>query len=176
MLHISPRLATIATKISPGVCVADIGTDHAYLPIYLVENAISSHVIGIDIETDPLLKAKWNVAKYQLGQQIELRLGNGLTPLLPEEIHTIVIAGMGGYKIVNILESDLEKTRLARKIILQPMRDFKVVMGWLTQHDFILSDKTETIEGRHTYFVIVATNKIAITNDCHNMAGIVHGY
>lgn len=163
MLHISPRLAAIARKISPGVRVADIGTDHAYLAIYLVEQAISPHVIGVEIETAPLLKARWNVAQCQLEKKIELRLGNGLGPLLPEEIHTIVIAGMGGYKIIGILGSNLTKARLAQKIILQPMRDLEVVIEWLAQHDFDVEEQSQAIEGRRTYSLIVAKNRIAIS-------------
>jgi len=101
---LSQRLLTLAQMVPRGARVADIGTDHAFLPCYLVKEKISPYVIGVEVKKGPYKKACFSVNKYNLEEQIELRLGNGLTVLKPGEVNTVVLAGMGGTVVCNILE------------------------------------------------------------------------
>lgn len=156
MLQLTPRLKAIADKIPQGSVVADIGTDHGYLAIYLILQKICSRVIGIDVKPLPIRQAKHNVAHHRLMQEIDIRLGDGLQVLEFKEIDVIVIAGMGGYKMVKILEKNIDKAQCAHKIILQPMRDLAVVLEWLMRNNFVVEESILVREEERFYSVVVA--------------------
>ncbi|MBR3052616.1 MAG: SAM-dependent methyltransferase, partial [Firmicutes bacterium] len=120
MIKLSERLKMIADNIEPGSGVADIGTDHGYLPIYLCQTKKYGKVIATDVNTGPLQKAKANFILTVPDMKPDLRLGDGLDPLKPGEVETVVIAGMGGYLISDILTWDLGKTLTYKRFILQP--------------------------------------------------------
>ena len=102
-MKLSKRLQTIADFVKKGAVVADIGTDHAHIPIYLIKNNIISKAYACDINAGPLEKAKENINYYGV-KNIELRLSNGLEKLKTDEADTFIIAGMGGELITDILE------------------------------------------------------------------------
>lgn len=122
MLNLSPRLMTIAELITKTNVLADIGTDHAYLPTYLIQSGRCKHAIASDIKSGPLKRAAATAEKYNVKDKISLRLGAGLdTVTVSDRADTIVIAGMGGLVIADILRNAPDIVSAADQIILQPM-------------------------------------------------------
>ncbi len=126
-MSISKRLKLIANLVTIGNRVADIGTDHGYVPIYLLRNNISPSAIAVDISVSTLEKAKENINRADLSKKIECRLSDGFKAINKGECECAVIAGMGGILIDKILRDDLEKTLSFDEIILAPQRDVGLI-------------------------------------------------
>ena len=107
-MELSKRLNWIIEKLDKVEIIMDVGTDHGYIPIYLVKNNIAKKVIASDINKEPLKKAKINASLDGVLDKIDLRLGGGLSPLKNREAEAVIIAGMGGNLIRDILENDKE--------------------------------------------------------------------
>lgn len=131
-LQLSPRLLALAQRIPPGCRVADIGTDHARLPIYLVQRGLVKHIIATDIRKGPLSMAAEALAKRGLRDAVELRLGHGAACLHPNEVDCVLIAGMGGDTIAEILRQD--PWLRSKHLLLQPQthseRVLEVLQEW----------------------------------------------
>ncbi len=158
MINLSDRLQKIADNISKGETMADIGTDHGFLPIYLIQKELSPHVIMADISGPSLDKARRNAALY-LGPETEaaeFRVGNGLKVLKPAEVDDIVIAGMGGKLMIDIMEADLEHTRSFKKFILQPRIGQGHLRKWLMENGFVIVGDDLVYEGRFIPEIITA--------------------
>ncbi len=142
-MKLDPRLQAIAEYVKKGECVADIGTDHGYIPIYLAENGISSKVFATDVNKGPLNNARGIVKTQGLEETIMLRLGNGLEPVIGEEIDKIIIAGMGGLLIRDILISgEALISRGDTRLVLQPMVAQSELRTWLKGNGFrIISER-----------------------------------
>ena len=119
-IRLTPRLKKIYDIVPSCNCLADIGTDHAYLPVFLLENNICNTAIASDVAIGPLNRAKSTVELHKLSERVSLRLGSGLSTIDKNEADTVVIAGMGGLLIADILSDGLEKIKNT-KIIIQPM-------------------------------------------------------
>ena len=104
MIKLSKRLQQIADFVPLGTKIADIGTDHALLPCYLVQEKISPWAIATDVNKGPLEVAKRQVKALLLADRVAVRLGDGLEPIEPLEVETVIISGMGGATIKNILD------------------------------------------------------------------------
>jgi tRNA (adenine22-N1)-methyltransferase len=156
LLKLSPRLQLIANKVPVGARVADIGTDHAYIPIYLISKGIAEYVIASDIRKGPVEKAAANIKKYGLMHKIDVRLGNGLEKVESGEVDTIIIAGMGGVLITEILSVSEPVLRNINKLILQPMIGHEEVRIWLSENGYKIVDEELASEGDKIYNVIVA--------------------
>lgn len=152
---ITPRLQCIADHVF-GNTAADIGTDHAYIPIKLIEDGICEHVIASDIKEGPLEIARQNILKYNLSDKIETRLGGGLSPLKKGEADAIIIAGMGGEMIEAILKDDEETAKAANLIVLQPMNSQYELRKYLIHNGYCITDEDIAIEGFKVYNVIIA--------------------
>lgn len=154
--ELSTRLQTCLDAVAPLKTIADIGTDHAYLPcVGMMENKLS-YAIAADIGVGPLESAKATIKRYELNTNIETRLGSGLSILKPNEVEAVVVAGMGGKLIVSILEESIELTRSFKRLILQPNIDANLVRTWLSQYHFkIINEKIVLDEGKF-YEIIVA--------------------
>ena len=122
-IKLSPRLEVIAGCVAGVKSMADIGTDHGYLPVYLVENELVSRAIASDTNQQPLKKAEKIIKEQQLEKQIETRLGSGLSVLKPGEVDAVVMAGMGGLLIRDLLEAQPDVARQQKKLVLQPMNN-----------------------------------------------------
>ncbi len=157
-MKLTPRLQTIAEKVNKGSIVADIGTDHGYIPIYLIENKYCSKVIAADINEGPLKNAKKQIELNGYEAQIETRLGDGLDVLEPGEVDTIIIAGMGGLLIRDILIANPRITQNVERIILQPMVAQSDLRRWLVNNGFKIVDEQLAMEG-HKYYEIIVTVK-----------------
>ncbi len=156
MLKLSDRLQKIADFIEPGESIADIGTDHGFLPIALLESGKSPHVILSDINAGPLEKARANINKYSPEKEFDIRIGSGIQTLKPAEVDVIVIAGMGGLLITEILGDDLEKSKSYRKLILQPRNGQEKLRLWLIENGFTIEDEVLVKEGKYFCEIILA--------------------
>jgi tRNA (adenine22-N1)-methyltransferase len=157
----SERLSRIAGYVPRGPVVADIGTDHALLPIYLVTQEISPHVIACDLSSGPLGSARANIYLYKLADQIEVRQGDGLEPLNRGEVEVIIIAGMGGAKIIDILERSPDLLDDVMRIILQPQRGAEIVRRWLYDYGWEIIDEDLVLENSNYYEIIIAEHSLA---------------
>ena len=151
---ITPRLEAIIKHVS-GKKIADIGTDHAYIPIYLTENNLADFVIASDINKGPLLIAEDNIKNHGLMKKTETRLGGGLSVLKEGEADTIIIAGMGGILISEILDADINVAKKS-KLILQPMNAQYELRKYLLSHGFKITNEDIAVEGFKVYNIIEA--------------------
>ncbi|SDY42567.1 tRNA (adenine(22)-N(1))-methyltransferase [Tindallia californiensis] len=157
MINLPDRLKAIANSIEPVSVVADIGTDHGLLPVYLLQRGIVSRAILSDVNQDPLDKAKKTAENYGFTERIDFRLGDGLLVLAPTEAPVIVIAGMGGILINSLLQSASSVAKKAEYLILQPMQAVPEVRRFLLMNGYqILSDQMVK-EKNHFYHILKVT-------------------
>lgn len=156
-MKLTPRLKTIADLVPKGSIVADIGTDHAYLPVYLIKNSIANKVIAADINVGPLNNAEKTIQSYKLQSHIETRLGSGLQPIKCKEIDTAIIAGMGGLLIIDILEQSKDVVSTIDTLILQPMVAQDEVRKWLHKNNFKIDNERMAKEGDKLYEILVVS-------------------
>jgi tRNA (adenine22-N1)-methyltransferase len=156
MVRLSERLQKIADFIEPGESVADIGSDHGFLPIALRESGKSPYVILSDIKEGPMEKARVNINKYLPEERFDIRVGSGLKTLKPSEVDVIVIAGMGGLLIAEILGDDPEKSKSYKKLILQPRTAQEKLRAWLLKNGFAIMDEALVRERKYLCEIIVA--------------------
>lgn len=159
-MQLSGRLSAIAEFITFGESVADIGTDHGLLPIFLYINGISQKIILSDIKEGPLKKAEGNLKIHAPEMVADIRLGGGLDTLEPGEVDTVVIAGMGGRMISDILASDLQKTKSFKKYILQPRNAQDKLRIWLYINAFTIVKERLVREGNHICEIIVVETSL----------------
>lgn len=158
MLQLTKRLAAVANFIPKDARVADIGTDHAYIPIYLVKNNITNFCIATDINKGPILKANRNILKYRIDtQHIILKQAKGLQGIREYKLDTIIIAGMGGYLIIDILKNDLDVVKGIKKLILQPQQDIPEVRKFLHMIGFKIDDEV-FLEEEGKYYTIISAS------------------
>lgn len=156
MIKLTPRLQSIADRVPGGLRVVDVGTDHGYIPAWLVGQGICPFAWATDIQKGPLENARETLVRESLTEAIELRLGPGLVPMRGESPQGIIIAGMGGILISEILEADISMARSAQMLILQPMSGFKELRRWLVTHGFRITEECLVQEGRRIYEIIMA--------------------
>ena len=153
---LSLRLQTCLNALAPLQTVADVGTDHAYLPCVGILNGQLKKAIAADIGVGPLEAAKTTIARYNLNENIETRLGPGLTVLNPSEVEGVVIAGMGGKLIVSILEDNISLSQSFQRLVLQPNIDANLLRAWLAAHQFEIIDEKIVLDEGKFYEIIVA--------------------
>lgn len=156
MIKLTDRLQMLADQIEQNETMADIGTDHGFLPIYLWENKISPKVIMADISPGSLDKAKMNGKMLYPEQLFDLRLGNGIQILDNGEVDAVVIAGMGGKLMAQILGEDLQKTKSFKKLILQPRNGQGKLRHWLVTNGFSIIRESLVQEGKYICEIITA--------------------
>ena len=155
MHKISKRLETIANYVKNDAAVCDIGTDHGYLAIHLIENGIASHVIAADIGEKPLKNAEENIKKSGVSG-IELRLCDGFSGIKPDEADTFVIAGMGGEVISGILERGADIAKNCEiSLILQPTTSPEFLRRFLCDNGFEILEETPIFENSKIYSVML---------------------
>ncbi|AMN36502.1 tRNA (adenine(22)-N(1))-methyltransferase [Clostridium perfringens] len=140
-MELSKRLKRIAEHVDKCESVADIGTDHGYIPIYLVKEGICEKAIASDINKGPIEKAKVNVAFEGVSNKIKCLLGPGLNPLKVGEVNGVILAGMGGNLTRDILLADMEKVKKYDFIILQPAQNPEVLREFLYKNDYEIIDE-----------------------------------
>ena len=135
-MELSKRLMKIASYVNYCEAIADIGTDHGYIPIYLVKNNKCNSAIASDINKGPIEKASTNIRFEGLSEKIKCLLGGGLKPLKVGEVNGVIIAGRGGNLIRDIILEDIEKVKLYDFLILQPAQNPEVLREFLYNNNF----------------------------------------
>lgn len=156
MIRLTDRLQVLADQIEQNETMADIGTDHGFLPIYLWENEISPKVIMADISSGSLAKARMNGQELYPEETFDLRCGDGIRILENGEVDAVVIAGMGGKLMSQILGEDLEKTRSFKKLVLQPRNGQGKLRYWLVKNGFGIVKESLVREGKYICEIITA--------------------
>lgn len=153
-LELGPRLAAIAA-LMPADCqvLADIGTDHGYIPAALLLDGHIRHAIATDVGAGPLDRARQTAVRLGLEDRIDLRLGDGLAVLSPGEADIIVIAGMGGDNIVKIL-SEAPWSRMGPVLLLQPMSRAEVLRQWLPENGYAV-EAEELVQDKGVIYPIL---------------------
>lgn len=153
---ISKRLGALASFVRRGSTVADVGTDHGLLPIYLVQQNICHRAVATDIGVSPAAVARKNVVAANLTDRVDVRVGDGLAPLSPDDADDIVIAGMGGETIAEILSAAPWVKHPRYRLILQPMTHAEAVHEWLLTNGFSIFEEHLLEEGGRQYILLFA--------------------
>lgn len=153
-MNLSLRLQKIADFVPDGGIMADVGTDHGHLPIYLVSSHKNKGAIAMDVRPGPLSRAEQAIKMYGLQEQIQVRLADGLAALKPGEADTVVIAGMGGALIQKILGEGAHMWDNVGHWILSPQSEIGDTRHWLEQHGFSI-EKEEMVLDAGKYYVIM---------------------
>jgi tRNA (adenine22-N1)-methyltransferase len=153
-LKLSKRLLTTANMLTPGLSVADIGCDHAYTSIYLMQSGKAKKVIAMDINEGPLKMAKENIRLHHMEDVIETRLSNGAMELKPGEVEAFLISGMGGPLICSILQKRLDLLPSVKELILQPQSEVFEVRHFLHDHGFAI-EAEDMVFDEGKYYVII---------------------
>lgn len=162
-IQLSKRLKAAAKYVKPNLPIADIGSDHAYLPIYLVQNHIISSAIAGEVVKGPFDNATNKVLSVGLEKKISVRLGSGLEVLTPEDnIGTITICGMGGILMAEILKEGLNKSKipLNARLVLQPNNAEDILRDFLRKNHFKIISETIIEENNKLYEIIVAEHHL----------------
>ena len=159
-MQLSKRLQAVADSVTKGNRVADVGCDHAYISIYLIQHNIAPHVIAMDINKGPLKRGRENIERLGFSSQIETRLSDGLHQLNPGEADTILIAGMGGALTVQILEEGLTSVKKCKELVLQPQSELFLVRKFIEQIEFEIIAEQMLIDDGKYYTIIKAIPKV----------------
>lgn len=154
-MELSTRLAAIANFVPKGSHVIDVGTDHAYIPIFLVQTGRALSCLATDINEGPLEKAQKNLNQYGI-QNVELMRTNGVEGIDPNKGNVLMISGMGGYLMIDILKRGETLVSQMRRLILQPQQDISEVRKYLHQIGFKIIDEAFVKDDEKYYTVIVA--------------------
>lgn len=173
MIQLSKRLQAVADLITAEGVLADIGTDHGYIPIYLVEKGRIEKAIAADVKKGPLLRAKEHIEKYGLGDYIETRLSDGAKKIADKEADVLVIAGMGGGLMQKILEQSKEVFASAKEIILQPQSEQEILRRYLVGEGYqILAEDMVKEDGKYYPMMRVSKNEWMTANPYDNAMDI----
>ena len=156
---LSKRMRMLADMVTAGNCVADVGCDHAFLSIYLVQTGKCPKCLAMDVRKGPLSGAKEHIASHGLGEYIETRLSDGLSAYHTGEAQTLVCAGMGGKLMEKILTEGGEKARSFKELILQPQSEIPEFRIYLRKAGFLISEEEAVYEDGKFYFAMKAVYK-----------------
>lgn len=153
-LQLQPRLQLLSELIPQGSRLADVGTDHGYVPVYLLQRGLIQSAIASDIGAEPLQHARNTAEEYGV-EGIDFRLCPGLDAIAPEETDTILIAGMGGETIITILGSAPWTKRGDHLLLLQPMTKVEMLRKWLADNGYTFTGERLVFDKDHLYPVML---------------------
>lgn len=152
-MELSPRLRAIAQQVPKGARLADIGTDHGYLPVWLLLNGWIEEAIAADLRAGPLGRAQSTARRFGQTSRISFRLCDGLAGIQPNEVDTVTIAGMGGESIASILQA-APWTRQEKLLLLQPMTGAPKLRQWLQSSGYLIQREGIAREGEKLYSIL----------------------
>ena len=155
-IHLSKRLKMLADMVSEGNRVADVGCDHGYLPIFLMQQGRIPGALAMDVRKGPLKAAREHIASCRLEDYIECRLSDGLKAYIAGEADTIICAGMGGRLMERILTEGMDKAKAAGELILQPQSEIGEFRKFLRGNDFFVVQEEVVQEDGKYYFAMKA--------------------
>ena len=155
-MELSERLSAVAGLVTEGASVADIGTDHGYIPVYLMEHGIAEKVLALDVNEGPLKRAEDYIRRCGWEGHIETRRSDGLQKVRPGEADTIIAAGMGGGLIAKILSEGREVLAALDHLILQPQSEIWKVRRYLNEHGSRIMAEDMVLDGGKYYTVMKA--------------------
>lgn len=164
IINLSKRLLKIADYVPKGKSVADIGSDHALLPSYLISKEIAPFVIAGELNEGPYQAAKKQISELNIDNKVSVREGDGLSVIMREKIDVVTIAGMGGTLITEILEKGKEHLKTVERLILQPNVGEKPVRKWLDKNGWNLISEEIIEEDNIIYEIIVAVKRQSETD------------
>ncbi|HSQ89074.1 class I SAM-dependent methyltransferase [Romboutsia sp.] len=166
-MKLTDRLLKIASLVTKGKRVADIGTDHGYIPVYLLNKGYVDFAILADVNKGPLENARSEVRHNNLLEKVDLRLGSGIEVLEVNEVDEVIIAGMGGILISELLEAKKEVAHSVDKLILQPMQAQNELRKYLLNNGYEILDEVLVKEDFRIYEIIIAkyTGKNTVIED-----------
>jgi tRNA (adenine22-N1)-methyltransferase len=153
-LQLTPRLQRVAELVPQGARLADIGTDHAHLPVWLLLHGRIASAIGADIRPGPLERAERTCRTWSVEDRVQLRLCPGLTQIRPEEVDTVTICGMGGEVMIGILDA-APWTRQGITLILQPQSCQPKLRRWLVEHGYAIQQEHIVREAHRWYPILL---------------------
>ena len=153
-MELSKRLQAVADLVTEGASVADIGTDHGYIPIYLIEHHIAEKVIALDINRGPLERARMHIVGHGLKEKIETRLSDGLEKLSANEADIITICGMGGRLIADIVTKGMNVITRNTTLIVSPQSEVGDFRHFLVSQRLVVDDEKMLKEDGKYYFII----------------------
>ena len=153
IINISERLKCVAGLVNKGARVADIGTDHAYLPIYLVQNGISNKVYACDVRKEPLRRAKLHIDEYGLSDKITTQLCDGLKGINKGDVDTVTICGMGGKLMKNILKAGIDKLGDNTQLVLSAQSELRDFRKYLLETGIDIKTEHMLLEDGKYYFI-----------------------
>lgn len=156
MIKLTPRLKAVADMLEKCECFLDVGTDHAYLPAYIVEKGVAKRAIASDINPNPLKNALKTLEEEGLESKIELRLSAGFENIRENEAEQIAVAGMGGIMIAEMIENTAWLKNPDLHLVLQPMTHFELVRKALHSNGFEIDREVTVSEGERAYLVMSA--------------------
>ena len=175
LFTLNNRLALCAEMVRKSSRIADIGTDHAYLPVWLVRAGFASFALACDIKAEPLKAGQLTISKYHAEDKVQTRLCDGLNAVKSDEVDDIIIAGMGGETIVHILSEAPWLKDKSKLLILQPMSKHELVIAYLYEQGFELKEHRCTVaDGKiYTAFSAEYTGKQAYADDVFYYTGLL---
>ena len=151
-------MKAVAAMVTSGGVLADVGTDHGYIPIALIQRQKIKSAIAMDINKGPLARAQDNIASARLGDYIQTRLSDGVAALGEGEADSILIAGMGGELVIHILSEGEKVCKAASELILQPQSDIRKVREYLRLHHYKIVDEDMICEDGKYYPMMSVIN------------------
>lgn len=158
-MKLSRRLEAIASFVPEGSRIADIGTDHGYIPIHLIQEEKVKHAIAMDVRKGPLLRAQAHIRETGLESCIKVRISDGLSKLEPNEADCVVIAGMGGELMIHIMEEGNKLWESIPYWVLSPQSELDKVRRFLEKREFFIERETMIHEDGKYYTVMGVTRK-----------------
>lgn len=150
-MQLSKRLQAVSQMVTSGSRLADVGTDHGYIPLSLVMEGRVPGAIAMDINQGPLLRAQENIARYGLEDKIQTRLSDGVNALDEGEADSVVVAGMGGWLVIHILTEGRKALKTVQELILQPQSDLEQVRRFLQMEEYQIHEEDMVLEDGKFY-------------------------
>lgn len=151
MVELSKRMQAVADMVSAGSRVCDVGCDHGYVSIYLLQSKRAPAALSMDINQGPLLKAREHIRKYEVEDYITLRISDGLAAYQKGEADTLLCAGMGGRLLMNILSREPDKTADFKELVLQPQSEIPIFRKFLREKGYYFLKEDIVLEGGKFY-------------------------